>query len=338
VLNEQGSFLYQYAVVRTGPTTYFVIALLSPHAEGERAKAVFDSVVSSFEILRTEQQQAELDQALERGRELIGGVAGGQIDLGTAVREEVYLRCLIDGREAGFVQIREEATRLDNQKGVAVSRWTWLFQPEGQVTHTRHLSFVSLDLVHEQWESRTMILPPESEDEEEPPPTWFDVESAVREGDKLLVRYTDRPNAPELTEKVIDIEPVYVPSAWDILFPRLVPLDERGLYAFAPYDSTRRGPILRACRVTGSEMMRIGDRAVRATEIETTEGLIPPVHRMRVDDDGRLIQVVVEGASPKMEFVSCSASYVQRTYHDRVEKAQKRISETVIAWPAPPRK
>jgi len=333
--------LRQQAVIRTKPTEYFVLVFVTPAGDGEVATPLFDKIEDSCEILRSEKQQEQIREALERGAALLRSVAAGDVDLSQAARGETFLRCIISGKETGFIQIREEATTLGHRKGIAVRKWGWLFKSDGKspgdsVTHMRHDMFLANDLSHEEWENRLMILAPaQSRAGYE---VVLDVETAVRQDDQLLLRYTAKPNAPELMEKVIEIERSYASAPWDLLLPRLVDLSKPELYVFSSYDSSRRGLVMRALRVVGSSRVRIEGRTLPAVKIEDSEGLIPPIHEVYVDEKGRILRVLLHIEGSPMEMVATTQEYVERTYGARLKKVQALFQQHPAREPGPARR
>ncbi len=326
--------LHQQAVVRTGPTEYSALIFVTPQSDREVAMTLFDRVVNSFEVLRSEEKEKQLGEALARGTALLRSVAAGEIDLARSTRGETFLRCIVEGKDVGFIQIREEATTQGYRKGVAVSKWLWLFMPDGSITHMRHGMFLANDLSHEKWESRRLILTPSQEDVGRQ--AILDVESAVRQDDKLLITYTAQPNAPRLTEKVIAVEPSYASAPWEVLLPRLVDLNKSELYAFLLYDNGRRGPAVRAFRVAGQKNLRFGDRIVSAVKIEDSEGLVPPIHDMYVDKTGRVLRVVLRVEASPMEMVATTREHIERLYGDRLKETQALLQKHPVREPLPP--
>lgn len=330
--------LRQQAVIRTKPTEYIALVFVTPTRDRDVATPLFDKIVESFEILRSEKTAEQIQRGLTRGTELLQSVKTRELDLLGVVRDEIFLRCIINGKEEGFMQIREEVTTMGHRKGIAVHKWGWLFKPAkgdplGTVTHMRHYMFLARDLSHEKWENRLMVLAPDPDRAGRE--AALTIENAVRQDDKLLIRYTPKPNAPELTEKAIEVESSYASAPWDVFMPRLVDLSRPELYVFSTYDTGRRGLVMRALRVVGPENVRIEGRTVPAVKLEDSEGLIPPVHEIYVDEKGRLLRVVIRIPDSSMEMIATTRDYIERTYEARIKQVEALFQQHPVKEPPP---
>lgn len=328
------ALLRQQAVVRLEPTVYFVLVFVSPQADADRATAVFDRVLASFEVLRSEKKDEQLREAMKRGTSVLASVMSGNVKLLDARRDETFLRCVIAGQDSGFIQVREEPAIREAREGLAVHKWAWLFRPDGGVSHLEHHTFVSKDLVHERWESRLVLLTPAPPGGG--PEVLLDVETGIRQDNKLMLTYTPQPNAPRLKEKEITVEPPYAPAPWDILLPRLIDLGRPELYAFRLYDNARKGLSVRAFRVVGPETVRLGNRSEPGVKIEDSEGLIPPAHEIYVDQRGRLLRIVLQIPDSPMEMLQTDRQSIDRQFGTRVQEAQSLLRRLPIREPGPP--
>jgi hypothetical protein len=332
---NQQAWLRQQAVIQTEQTEYFGLVLVTPQASRDLAMPLFDRIVESFQLLRSELKQQQMREALERGKALLESAGGDQVDLAARAVEDTYLQCIVDGKELGFIRIREKATTRDAEAGLDVRKWAWIFQPDGGVTHMQHAMFLAEDLSAEQWESRLILIaPPPSEGPRE---VSVEFDRAIREGDKLLVTYSTysrKLNQPGVKDKAIEVEASYAPAPWDLLLPRFVDLSKPDVYAFSMYDTSRRGLVLRTFRVVGPTRLTLGGRKVPAFKIEDSEGLLPPVHEMYVDAEGRILRISLDVAGAPMEMVATSREYVERTFKTRVDEAEKVLKQ--LAPPPPP--
>ena len=327
---SDSQWLRQQAVIPSRQTEYFVLILVTPLSDRETAEPLFDRIVGSFQLLRDERAAGRIQAALERGTAILRRAAEGDIDLGGRLVENIYLRCLVEGEEIGFVRIRERLHTLDHRRGVQISEWGWLFNKDGTRSHLEHEMFLSLDLSFERWENRLYIIPAGKVDS--PQQIMVDLENAIRTDDQLGVAYLPRPNAQEKREKLFDVEPSYASAAWNVLFPRLVDLGRPELYAFSCYKSERRGMILRTLEVVGPRRVLVDGRQENAILIEDSEGLIPPKSKMYVDRSGKLIRLEAD----RLEMVPTTAQYVEQRFGRQVAEAQDLFKRFQPRPPAPP--
>lgn len=330
---EGTPWLRQQAVTPARANEYFVIVFIAPMSDREAAEAVFDKVVASFEILRDERAQARIQAALDRGAALLKSATGGRPDVAAHVVEESYLRCLMSGRDIGFVRINERATVLDHRKGVQIREWGWLFNLDGSITHLQQDMFLSADLSFERWENRIHALPAAAPDAT--PVLLIDLENAIRQDDQLGVAYLPKPNSPDKKDKVIRVEPSYASAAWNVLFPRLVDLQKPETYAFSLYKSDRRGLVLQTLEVIGPAQTLVNGQTISTIKIEDSEGLLPPKTETYVDRQGRIVRVV----AGQLEMVATTREFVETTYTAKVTDAQnlfKKLMGIQSPPPAPP--
>jgi len=332
---ERMAWLRQQAVIRTKPTEYYALILVTPESDREVAIPLFDKIVGSFEILRSELTQQQIQAGLERGTALLESVAAGRINLARRAGGDIFLQCIQDGKEIGFVHIREQLKTDDLSERLRVRRWAWLFQPDGGITHMRHEMLLAADLSYEEWENRLLVLTPAQANA--PRQSGLELDRAIREGNKLLLAYTPELNAPELREKVIEVEKSYASAPWDVLLPRLVDLKKPELYAFSSYDAGRRGLVLRTFRVVGPSPVQIGGRRIPAFKLEDSEGLIPPIHEIYVDEQGRILRVNLHVSGTLLEMVATTRQALERQYGARIEEAERLFQKSPVPEPIPAR-
>lgn len=325
-------WLRQQAVVRFKPTEYFALVFLTPEEDRVLAADLFDRVVASFEILRTEAAQQRLQAAIDRGRAVLDAFRNGSRRLPGREHEERFLRLLMEGKEIGYVEVHQQAGELNYRDGIHVQEIGWLFQPDGGTTHMRNVMFLADDLSWEIWDNWVLtVLPPE---DNQPRQSLLEVEQGLRTDETLLVAYSPAPNATELRDKAIEVDGTYASAAWHALLPRIIDLTKPEIYNFSAYNSSRRGLALRTYEVAGASSIRLDGRTVPAVRIEDSEGLIPPVNEIYVDNEGRLLRVV---AGP-LEMVQTSKRHIERRYADRVREANALMNRLNIRPPVPGRR
>jgi len=139
------------------------------------------------------------------------------------------------------------------------------------------------------------------------------------------------PNAAQLQDKVIEVEPSYAPAAWHVLLPRLVDLATPELYAFSSYNAERRGLALRTLKVVGPTRFGGSGGQTAAIKLEDSEGLIPPITETDVDSKGNILRIIAGG----LEMLATTREHVEQTYASRVKAAQEVIKKLPIKEPTP---
>lgn len=316
----------QQVVVTYKPTHFFAVILVTPAEDRARADEVFEEVIESFKILRTAAHEKILHDALIRGKTLLREAAGKKRILALNRPQRLAFRFLSDGQEFGFLQIGLEETVVNTHRGVGMSRLAWLFHSDTQLTQIRQDTFVSHDLEHEQWQNQTLSIQlfPDSETR---PVVQEDFDNAIRTDEILVVKYSEKPGSIRTSEKVLELEDSYAPSAWDVFFPRMVDLTQQETYGFSWYDTKRHGLVLLTFRVDAPTRISIGGRPMQAYKIERSEGLIAARQELFVNDRGELLRVKPIDASGGIELERTTLESIDSRYADKVEAIHKRL------WP-----
>ncbi|HSW47409.1 MAG TPA: hypothetical protein VLM89_17735 [Phycisphaerae bacterium] len=329
---DNTDWLRQQAWVRKSTREYYVLITITPLADQAVAVSVFDEIVTSFKILRTELAQERLDAALERGADLIRKLAANparQRALGTV---DTFLRYIENGKETGFRHILQTPGEIDHQPGVLVREWGWLFRDDGSFTQLAGVMFLSSDLSYAKWDSRSRAFMPEDPARNTPTLSMFGMEMGLYKDGTLLVNYTPSFNASEMKEKAIVTERSFGSPAWFAVLPQLLDLTRPEVYAFSAYDSDRRGLILRTCEVIGPRQLAVDGKRFSAIRIQDGEGLIPPINEIDVDPTGRLLRAQ---AGP-IELVVTTQAYIEQTYKARVDAAMKMLDKHPVRLPSLP--
>mgnify|MGYP001133454039 CR=1 FL=1 len=330
VFSHQGEdWLRQQAVIRTRPTQYFALVYVTPADQRNVVVPLFDRIVASFRIIRSEAQQKVIEESLDRGIALMRRAASGEIKLSEKVIPESYMRFVLDGREIGFVKIQERAHQHNGLDGIEIAEWAWMFNHDGSTTHLRHTMYLTNDLTYERWENRVYTLPPETPGQTRR--MVYQLDNALRQDDHLIAAAMPEPNSPELRDKVFEVDRTYASAAWMTLMPRIVDLKKPQIYAFSAYDSTRRGIILRTIEVVGSRSITLGSQRVPTTHLQDSEGLIPPISDIDVDSKGRILRVV----SGSLEMIATTKQDIETRYLQRVNDAQALFRKFPVQEPRP---
>lgn len=320
-------WLRQEAVICARPTEYFVLILVTPRADEAIAVATFEKMVASFQILRTEVQQQQLTAALDEGTRLLQSVASGEKKIAPQEARVSFLRLAQEGRDLGFVETHERAAVVDGKAGIEVLQRAWLFNADESVQFAEDNKFLSSDLQQEQWRtlSQALLTVPGSTT----PQLDVSLETGIRRDDRLLVEYWPQLGLSKRQEKAIQVEPSFAPALWSLLFPRVVDLKEPALYGFSSYDASRRGLVLQACRVIGPARTEVAGRSMAGFKIEESEGLVPPVSEVYVDEKGNVLRV----DSTSMEMETTTQAALEASYGDRVKQARTGFAAALESAP-----
>ena len=314
---ENTRLLRQQAIVRFKPTEYFALVLITLDADRELVRPMFDKIVASFDVLRTEVMEQRITAGLKRGKDLLAAVRGGEKTLPGRKLEQRYLRFVLDGEEVGFVQVFQAANKRKGLTGIEIKEFGWLFNADGSITHLRHDMFLADNLDFEAWENRVTTLTVPAEDGTRG--LLVDVEQGLRRADTLVVKFVAAAGATKLRDKVLEVSDTYGSAAWLALLPRLLDLSQPETYCFGAYRSDQRGIGLRTFEVIGPDQVKVDGQTVPAVKILDSEGLVPPINALYVDKEGRLLRVV---AGP-LEMISTSQENCERKYKAKIEEADE---------------
>jgi hypothetical protein len=306
------------AVVRVSGREFFRISLKVPRADESTAKMLFEVVVDSFRMVRSEVTSEILEAALERGRKLLARVPSA--NLGEVLDAESHFLVRRGGRDVGYAHIREYEETRDGTKGVRVTERGWMFFPDDSYQYVKNDYFVSDDLKSGMFEMRLRIVTPETEGR--PLAVVDQLERGIREHDKLILSYTDQLGDTSLTNDVLEVTDTYMPIALLRMLGRIAPLDEPELYAFSSYNSTRKGLVLRTYRVLGRSGSATGGSGSTAYKVEDSEGMVPPVSEIFLDDRGFVRKIVAGGDT----VLRTTADQVRLLFGERVRQAKEQLA------------
>src|SRR4029079_10622783 len=122
---------------------------------------------------------------------------------------------------------------------------------------------------------------------------------------------------------VLEVDENYASAAWHGLMPRVMDLKRPQLYAFSSYDSERRGMVLRTVELVGPATVSLAGRATRLIKLQSSEGLLPPVSEIDVDDKGQIMQM----QAGRLEMFAATKADLQPKYSKKVIEAEAIIQK-----------
>lgn len=328
---DNQSWLRQQVVIPKSPLEYYTLVFITPLADERIATTTFEQIAGDFEILRTELTQSKIDAALERGSAIIRSVASSKNKLANMPDLDHFLRVMRDGKEIGFVHLHASRSISQKQTGVGIREWGWLFNPDGTITQLLHDMYQADDLKHARWENIVRTITPASSGNSRPVTALALLERGLQQGDTLLISTTRKINDEAIRDKVIQIEPNFASPAWFVLFPLIADMTQPELYAFSSYNTSRRGLSLRTLRVVGPRNITIDGRKTSCTLMEDSEGLVPPINEIDLDDTGRILRISAES----VEMLVTTQVYVEKTYKSRVDAALETFKNYPVKMPLP---
>lgn len=319
--NEGQNWLRQQAFIPLRGKHYILVVLTTPADDSGVATEAFSQILGSFQAVRTEKQQEQLDAALVRGTTLLKTLADDGKGVSAKANPITYLRTTRDGDPIGFIEIEERSASIERKTGLRIAQRAWLFSPDGGTQYMQEDKFVADDLTYDEWRNFSQILPSKGADPK--PRLVVSVEGGIRRNDQLVVEFSNQVGVTEKQDKAIQVERSYAPAAWPLVLPRMVDLNKPELYAFSMYDTERRGLVMRVFRVLGPTQITITGSRVSAFRIEDSEGLVPPISEIDVDKDGRVLRLV----SGSVEMSVATKGQIEQEFAPRVKATLDRLRE-----------
>lgn len=278
--------LRRKAVILAKSDEVFIITFDCLANDPETTRDIFNQVLDSFEIIHSETSRKTIEQALERGVKFLADLKGR--DLSGEIVPESYWRFDSNGRHVGFVRVKERHKAEGGLPGIEIEEKAWFFSEENTFKQLHNTIFLSQDMTRESWEN---IMEMQAERPEGIART-HQLLKGLRQADKLVMAYTENAGDLVLTNEVLEVSPSYISAALIRIFPRLVDLKTPQTYAFASYQTDTRALVLRTFRVVGPDRIEGLNHRGPIYKIEDSEGMVPPVSEIYVDQDGRILRVV----------------------------------------------
>ncbi len=284
------TWLHQQAIIQAGPTHFYVIDFTSPSGwtarQGETedtaesiAVALFDAMLRSVQIFDTEPVKRELDHRIYAGMALGVNLAKRAE---TSLIPEQYYRIVRRGKDIGWLSVIEKFDNYNGKHGLRVATATATKEAaDGRVTRIDAELFSTVDRRQpdESWVSRTTVggmdtfnefgqsikrnRPKVVQVRPNDPKEPVKIEAHTVEEQKLTVNQSSRGSAQTI-ERDLANPYCYLPQAWTLLLPRLLPIKERKQYAFASWVPSEREIIWRYLDTEGQRDIRFNGQNLRA--------------------------------------------------------------------------
>lgn len=306
------------AAVRINATEFFRITLKTPTTDEDTARALFDVIVDSFELIHSDVNSKTLQDAMRRGHELLK--PDRAIRLRDNADPDAYLIVRRGDENLGFAHIQEFAETRDGKPGLRITERGWLFPTEKSFHRIRNDYFVSEDSRSSMFETRLLVFSPPAENR--PAVAAEQIERGIRENDKLVLSYTEELGDTILVNDLLEVDGTYLPMGLVRILPRLVTLDRPELFAFSSYSSARKGLVLRTFRVMGRPAPEQAAHARIAFIVEDSEGITPPASKIYLDQHG-LVRQIIAGRD---KVTRVNASRIEKLFGPRVQEARQQLA------------
>ncbi len=280
------TWLHQQAMIQESPTHFFVVDWTTPSGwsadlgdkEDPResvAVALFDAMLRTVQLFDTQPVKNELLDRVASGRAM-GVNLSRRAE--TALIPEQYYRVVLRGKDVGWLFVTERFDDYNGKHGVKVT--TSLSRKDsanGPVTRVDAELFSTPERRQpdEAWVSRTTINGLDSFNEygqsykHNRPKIMIPKDPNAKkqaftvEEQKLTVNQSSQGQTKTIERDLF--EPYcYLPQAWTLLLPRLLPVKEHKNYAFATWIPSEREIIWRYVDTEGDREVRFNGQTFRA--------------------------------------------------------------------------
>lgn len=312
------------ALVDAGRRQYIRLIWVSPlemRAEGE---ALFARVVASFQLLRDQVTEQELQTALHAGQEWLEAITAKRLH--AALLADELLRIAHAGKTIGFIRVQQVAEPFEKREGVRVRERGWTFEPDGRIRRIQNSMFLSDDLKHERWRTSITTLVPRRSDA----PQTLEVllEEGLRTDRYLLSNQCYDLLAPAVENPSLTLPKTYLSRALVRMMPRLVgDLSKTQRLGFTYFDHRKADLVLRVVDFRGP-VDSIPDGAIlsggsRVFQIDEREGLASNPSELFVDEKGRTVLARVG----KLTLTPTTEKEMEELFLSRVTSAEATMTE-----------
>jgi len=308
-------WLRQQTLIRTGPTSVYVFDFTSPSAhkasdppdaadpQEEMAVAIFNAILDSVIVL---DQTPVIQDNLDRLHRALALRANLQRHLTRAMRAELCLRVIRDGRDIGWTCLTEELAQRWGEDGLHSTVLSWAQLENGGTLEALSEMHASLNrrTAQEAWATISILAASgtrqtvsEIGTAERDELRRFDDDAfnidprdpsqpAVRitERYRLNVTFSQPPAPPAKIQRDLSSQ-IYIPQAFSQLLARLVPVDQPRGYLFAVWVSSERDVVLRYIDVEREQAVQFAGQSIRAIPVRDRIGLEgdPTIHYLMPD-------------------------------------------------------
>lgn len=325
-VDEAGRALVrQEAVIPFDREQFFKVQMTAGQHDIDTVRPLFLDMIDTFEFVHSELTHRALDEALKRGAAFLRDCRLASIR--SQLVPEVTMLIRIDGEDVGYATIKEESHRREGVDGVFVREEGWVFLSNGTIDRIDNAYFASDDLHRESFELRLQRFVPASDGN--PAQLIEQLDTGIREHDKLVLAYSEQSGDAALTNDVIAIPPSYLPKVAHRLIGRLLPLERSELYAFASYGTLDRNLVLHTIRVEPPEAVSRTAGPTVKHKLLDGEGVVPPYAEVYCDHLGRIVRVEAGGRT----FIQAPPTTAKRLFEERVRQAEARFAEILGRTP-----
>ncbi|MGA2497185.1 MAG: hypothetical protein ABSH20_05560 [Tepidisphaeraceae bacterium] len=280
------SWLHQQAIIQESPTHFFVIDWTTPsgwtakQADAEDPKesvavALFDAMLRTVQIFDTEPVKIELERRIYSGMTMGVNLARRAE---TALIPEQYYRVVHKGKDVGWMFVTERFDDYNGKHGLIVT--TTLARKDsagGPLMRVDAELFSTPDRKQpdEAWVSRTTVNGLDSFNEfgqsykhnrpkiVVPKDPNKKKQAFTVEEQNLTINQSSRGETRTIERELVNPY-CYLPQAWTLLLPRLLPVKEHKTYAFMAWIPSEREIIPRYVDTEGDREVRFAGKTFRA--------------------------------------------------------------------------
>lgn len=134
---QHGHYIIGQSTWRIDDVTWAVIRLETEPAQFDDVREIYEAVVKTLNLLPPEQLRQQREALLDRGQRMLDKIEFAQLT--DVLEDEQWLRILSNGKDMGYMRIRESKSKQANRDGVLIEI-TARLQRDDQM-HDQELKF-----------------------------------------------------------------------------------------------------------------------------------------------------------------------------------------------------